>query len=737
MSMSSWLRLRGRSRTGRADRAQTTGRRASQLVAEADRLRSAGEWARAAALYGEAAEVMNERWDLRVQQANMLKDCGRLAEAQAIYRRCIVARPRDADVRLQMGHALKLAGDRQGAIDSYDAALMLDPLCDDARRELVEIGRAHRHTERIEAARRGDFGEPLVETLARIAELEKALADLRARLPEITRLGVFPLSCYDVFRDMWPRLPEPPAHAPVRALFVLVPHADRLGDAHAGFAGVRSQDSGEWRLLGIGSVAREALAPSALAEPRIGFAEEATEAAIAEAFGEWRPDWVVPLLDGAVPDPLLLGWVGAAASLRAADGFVTDEEVRARDTLGRWRCSEPRLHRHPDLDGVLSGELIGATPVLRAAAWYQHSESGADNAAAAAILDLAWEDRLAHIPLPLVHRREVIEPEPLGRYRERVQALLKRQGATAMHVGPSPVHPGVLRCDWPDDETMRISVIIPTRDNPVELGIMIDSLLNLAARPERVEIVVVDNGETPVALAARSAVRRLAMPGAFNWSHFNNLAADAATGDILVFANDDMRMLTPDWDRRLSSLLARSSIGVVGARLLYPSGSIQHAGILTGWRGSLVHDGLGADAEDPGPELRWFRPRQVTAVTGAFLATRRKTFETASGFDAAALPVAYSDADFCRRVQRLGFALLWDAEMQLLHRESTTRGMEHCRPEDAARAAAERTAFIERWPETVNPDPWLNPAFADFGQPCQHIRAVSTDIVINYFGQNT
>jgi GT2 family glycosyltransferase len=308
--------------------------------------------------------------------------------------------------------------------------------------------------------------------------------------------------------------------------------------------------------------------------------------------------------------------------------------------------------------------------------------------------------------------------------------MLERHDAGAVRLRPSPAHAGVLRCDWPGDDGAQISVIIPTRDNPGELGVMIDSLLALAARPERVEILVVDNGDIPAALPARPGIRRLAVPGAFNWSHFNNRAAAEAADGILVFANDDMRMLTPGWDERLAGLLGRPAIGIVGARLLYPAGGLQHAGILTGWRGSLVHDGLGAAGDAPGPEGRWCRPRRVSAVTGAFLAIASGLFEAAGGFDAEALPVAYSDVDLCFRIRARGLAVLWDAELELLHRESGTRGPEHLRPEDAARAAAERQAFETRWPSAAGPDPFCHPAFADFGRPCQHVAAISRERIV-------
>src|SRR5205807_1509352 len=123
---------------------------------------------------------------------------------------------------------------------------------------------------------------------------------------------------------------------------------------------------------------------------------------------------------------------------------------------------------------------------------------------------------------------------------------------------------------------------------------------------------------------------------------------------LIVMANDDMVMLTDAWDRQLRGLLSRPEVGAVGTRLLYPDGTVQHAGIMLGWNGGDVHDGRHEASTEAGPGRRWHVTRAVSAATGAFLAIRRETFLAHGGFDAAGLPIAHSDIDLALKLRSSG-----------------------------------------------------------------------------------
>jgi GT2 family glycosyltransferase len=176
-------------------------------------------------------------------------------------------------------------------------------------------------------------------------------------------------------------------------------------------------------------------------------------------------------------------------------------------------------------------------------------------------------------------------------------------------------------------------VIIATRDNGANVAKFVDSLRMRAAVPNALRIVIVDNGsreqETRRILAnfkATTWAQVLALDEPFNWSRLNNRAVEVVDSPLLVFANDDMIMLSERWDERVRGLLQRPEIGAVGARLLYQDDTLQHAGILFGWRGGVTHDGLYESSLEPGPASRWHVSRAVGAVTGDFLDTRRDVF---------------------------------------------------------------------------------------------------------------
>jgi hypothetical protein len=210
-------------------------------------------------------------------------------------------------------------------------------------------------------------------------------------------------------------------------------------------------------------------------------------------------------------------------------------------------------------------------------------------------------------------------------------------------------------------------------------------------------------------LSAVDGVKVVRMDEPFNWSRLNNRGAALSDAQILVFANDDMVMLSDGWDRRLRGLLERPEIGIVGTLLIYPDDTMQHAGILLGWPAISEHDGRYEPVSNPGPASRWRVTRAVSAVTGAFLAVGRTAFESAGGFDETALPVAYADIDFALKVRARGLKVLWTPSIGLRHYESKSRGLDHLDPEKRARNEAERRVMEERWGAALQVDPGVNP----------------------------
>jgi hypothetical protein len=154
---------------------------------------------------------------------------------------------------------------------------------------------------------------------------------------------------------------------------------------------------------------------------------------------------------------------------------------------------------------------------------------------------------------------------------------------------------------WPKNSEDRISVIIPTRDRADMVFALISSLYRLAGGWDRIEVLVVVNGE--VAAPSRftfseieevfDRVQIIYREVPFNWGGINNAAVEDSSGEIALFLNDDMICLTHSWDDRLREELGRIDVGVVGGRLLYPNGAIQHAGITFCGDGVTAHEAMG------------------------------------------------------------------------------------------------------------------------------------------------
>ena len=191
-------------------------------------------------------------------------------------------------------------------------------------------------------------------------------------------------------------------------------------------------------------------------------------------------------------------------------------------------------------------------------------------------------------------------------------------------------------------------------------------------------------------LLARVDCTRLYHDGAFDFSGMNNRAARAARGEILVFLNDDCEPLEDRWLGELIAHAQRSNVGAVGARLLYPTGAVQHAGVAIG-----IMDGAGHPHRGTFDDNFWpwsLHTRNVSAVTGACLAMRREIFQELGGFDPC-FPNNYNDIDLCLRARRQGYQVIYEPAALLRHQESKTR--------TRGVAWTERALWQERWGEAL------------------------------------
>lgn len=200
-------------------------------------------------------------------------------------------------------------------------------------------------------------------------------------------------------------------------------------------------------------------------------------------------------------------------------------------------------------------------------------------------------------------------------------------------------------------------------------------------------------------VAERHGAVSVSYRGAFHFGRMNQLGASAARGSILLLLNDDVRPASHDWLESMLAQASRQEIGIVGAMLFYPSGAIQHAGIVVGDTLLPAHIGRSQRESLYWPWLRM--TREVSAVTGACLAIRRSIWDELGGFDLR-FPVNYNDVDLCLRAQKRGYRVLIETRATLIHQEAATRIPEvH---------ADERELFWELWSDVLSaPDPFFNP----------------------------
>ncbi len=422
---------------------------------------------------------------------------------------------------------------------------------------------------------------------------------------------------------------------------------------------------------------------------------------------------LVCFLDGG--DRLAPGALSLAAQVLAqypqVDLLFADEDWLDGDG-GRVRPFfkpgwDPELQRGRDLVGPFAfyrTALVRQAALSCGPAWRYDL---ANQVAAA-----TWPDRIRHVPAVLCHRAAL----PAG-HAEAMRAAMATQlqrSATAGEVVPVPRQPGLHRVVYglPRPEPL-VSIIIPTRDRADLLRPCIDGILNRTDYP-RMQVLLVDNGT--VAPDALALLDRLALddrvevlrrPGPFNWSALNNAAASEARGDVLLLLNNDIVVLQPDWLTVLVSHVVQPGVGAVGAKLLYPDGRVQHAGLTTDATGVPRHVFRYAPGTAAGAFDLLGVAREVWGVTGACLATRRDVFFELGGLNEA-LPVAYNDVDFCLRLTACGYRILWTPWSLLEHRELASRAPDH----SAARQAAvheERSRLLRDWGGLALRDPFLNP----------------------------
>jgi GT2 family glycosyltransferase len=289
-----------------------------------------------------------------------------------------------------------------------------------------------------------------------------------------------------------------------------------------------------------------------------------------------------------------------------------------------------------------------------------------------------------------------------------------------LNAEPYPKPPAVFASSRPMQNAgaaaPEVSIVILTRDRADLLAKCVNSLRGLTDYP-RYRLIVVDNGSSKAdALALLDDLDKspgcqvLRQPVPFNFSALCNAGARLTSSPMLVFLNNDIVIFDRDWLKALVGFAARPDVGVVGAKLLFPNGTIEHAGVVLG-HGSLAgHIYHRQPASEPGYLGQLLVAHEVEAVTAACIAIERAKFEALGGFDES-LKVEFNDIDLCLRAAERGWTSVWTPHSMLYHLQSATRGYP-LKPYKAFRS--ERDIFLKRWAHVIRDDRFFHPALSLF-----------------------
>ena len=272
---------------------------------------------------------------------------------------------------------------------------------------------------------------------------------------------------------------------------------------------------------------------------------------------------------------------------------------------------------------------------------------------------------------------------------------------------------GTYKIDYEITGEPLVSIIIPNKDRRDMLKTCIDSIYEKTGY-KNFEVIIVENNSADPAtfryyeqlIKEKANLRVIYYEGGFNFSRINNFAAKEAKGDMLLLLNNDIEVKNSGWLGEMVSLAQQKNVGIVGAKLYYPDGRIQHAGVITGLGGYAGHSHKYHSGTGSGYMFRLACVQNLSCVTAACLLVNRDVFEKAGGLDEN-LTVAFNDVDFCLRVRDMGYQVIFTPYAEIIHHESVSRGLDK-KGEKKERFLGEQALLKEKHPDLLK-DPFYNP----------------------------
>lgn len=496
---------------------------------------------------------------------------------------------------------------------------------------------------------------------------------------------------------------------------------------------VMAQAYGNWELC----IADDASTKSEVKELLLAFAErdrrikvcfreknghisEASNSALQLATGEW-----VALLDhdDVLPAHALFYVAKAIASSPSARLIYSDEDKIDKEgnrfspyfKCG-WNMDLFYSHNMFSHLGVYQKQLVESVGGFR-----KGMEGSQDYDLALRCIEAAGVEAIVHIPRILYHWRVHEESTAGSAVDAKPYAMIAGERALNEHFQRMRVNGSVelvpygyrARYGLPKALPL-VSLIIPTRNCMKLLKQCVSSILEKTDYGNY-EILVVDNGTDEVdaleyleSLKAMDTIEVIRDDSPFNYASLNNKAVAMARGDVIGLINNDIEVISPNWLCEMVSHALRPGVGAVGAKLLYPDDTVQHAGVLLGVGGIANHAHRGFPRGHNGYFSRAQLISSFSAVTAACMVVQKKYYLQVGGLDEVNLAVAYNDIDFCLRLKEAGLRNIWTPYAELYHHESASRGYED-NPEKIARLQNEEGYMRQRWGHSIEHDPAYSP----------------------------
>jgi GT2 family glycosyltransferase len=453
-----------------------------------------------------------------------------------------------------------------------------------------------------------------------------------------------------------------------------------------------------------------------------GHISEASNSALALATGDW-----VSLMDhDDLLAPDALAQVAACIHAHSTVRMIYSDEDKIDE---RGVRHDPHFKPDWNQDLFYSYNMVSHLgvyhkPMLEEIGGFRKGYEGAqDYDLTLRFIEKIQVDQIKHIPKVLYHWRVHpestaggvdVKPYAVDAGQHALQDHFDRIGIDAQVdldssgyyrvLHPLPEHPPL------------VSIIIPTHNAYKLIKKCITSLRKKTSY-RNFEIIIIDNRSDELrackylnSLSKNKDIDVIRDDRPFNYSALNNKAVSSAKGDILCFLNNDIEVVTEDWLTEMVSHAVRPEIGAVGAKLLYPDGTIQHAGIITGMGGVAGHAFKSFPGTSRGYMSRLMVSQNYSAVTGACLVIEKEKFIRVGGFDEINLPVSFNDVDLCLKLLEAGYRNFWTPHATLCHHESATRG-DDLSPDKIERFTKENTFMKEKWGEILEQDPAYNPNF--------------------------